>query len=153
MSETKKTIIRFLCFTAAIVMLLLLVYLYFYLESEGSYAYRAIDCKALQWSFPEHSFDTESGREWNSLRIYALSAAKMEELLAFAGSNAWKPLPLTDSEKDDAFLKDYPDQNISSMKEAQQGYWNSIMQKGRRYLCVIDAQNARLYIRSSSILE
>ena len=135
------------------VMLLLLVYLYFYLESEGSYAYRAIDCKALQWSFPEHSFDTESGREWNSLRIYALNTAKMEELLAFAGSNAWKPLPLTDSEKDDAFLKDYPDQNISSMKEAQQGYWNSIMQKGRRYLCVIDAQNARLYIRSSSILE
>ena len=153
MSETKKTIIRFLCFTAAIVMLLLLVYLYFYLESEGSYAYRAIDCKALQWSFPEHSFDTESGREWNSLRIYALNTAKMEELLAFAGSNAWRPLPLTDSEKDDAFIKDYPDQNISSMKEAQQGYWNSIMQKGRRYLCVIDAQNARLYIRSSSILE
>ena len=148
-----ETIKKFLCFVAAIVMILLLVYLYFYLENEGSYAYRAIDCKAIQWSFPEHKYDTESGREWNSLRIYDLNASKMEELLAFAGSTAWKPLPLTDTEKNDAFLKDYPDQNISSMKEAQQGYWNSIMHKGRRYLCVIDAQNARLYIRSSSILE
>ena len=111
--------------------------------------YKYTNCKALHWNYPVHKFDTLSGKEWNSLRIYDVNASKLEELLAFAEMNAWKLLPLTDIEKDDSFLKDYPDQNISLMKEAQTGYWK----RGEGYLCIFDAESATLYIRSSSIIE
>ena len=108
---TSKMMKWFICIVAFIVILVFLLYLYAYIRIEGFYAYDIINCKALRWSYPVHNFDTESGREWNSLRIYDINSSKMEELLTFAELNAWKSLPLTDIEKNDAFLKDYPDPN------------------------------------------
>lgn len=146
---TSKTMKWILCIIASIVIIMLLLYLYTFIMTEGFYAYKYTNCKALHWNYPVHKFDTLSGKEWNSLRIYDVNSSKLEELLAFAEMNAWKLLPLTDIEKDDSFLKDYPDQNISLMKEAQTGYWK----RGEGYLCIFDAESATLYIRSSSIIE
>lgn len=137
---------------AAIIILLVLaaIYIGVYISSEGLYAYHVIPCPSLRWVFPVHEFDTETGREWNYLKIYDLSEKNKEALLAFAIENNWNALPFTKEQMDDPLLRDYPDERLAAMKDTQNGFWISI-QYHSRCLCVLDIDNAKLYIRGASI--
>ena len=145
-----KTIKWILIAAIAILLVLAAIYIGVYISSEGLYAYNVIPCPSLRWVFPVHEYDTETGKEWNYLKIYDLSAKNKEALLAFAVENSWNALPFTEEQMNDPLLGDYPDEQLAAMKETQNGFWFSTQYHGR-CLCVLDTDNAKLYIRGASI--
>ena len=142
-----------LIITVVFVLAVMSLYLSIYFYEKGMYAYEVIHASTLRWVFPVHEFDTETGREWNTLKQYHLSASKKDELIAYAVSNQWNTLPFTEAQLLDELLNNYPDETIEQMKNAQNGYWMDVYnQNRRRYLCLIDIDSSMLYIRSSSVL-
>ncbi len=145
-----KSIKWFLIAAIIILALIVAVYIGIYISWKGLYAYNIVPCPSLRWVFPMHEFDTETGREWNYLKIYALSEKNKEALIAFALENDWNALPFPEEQSSNPLLSDYPDEQLAAMKETQNGYWLST-QYHRRCLCVLDTDNAKLYIRGASI--
>ena len=71
-----KSIKWMLIITFVFVLAIVSLYLSIYFYEKGMYAYEVIQTSSLRWVFPVHEFDTETGREWNTLKQYHLSASK-----------------------------------------------------------------------------